>query len=491
MNRLRKYLPELSSGVLMGLAQQPLHLGFLAWFALIPLLFQLRTDTSLKGSLGRAYLWGCTYTLTTIFWLAFNIGTSPFIGAVSMLGSVAFLGLNTVLVVILWQLTGRKLWTFPLAWVVIEYIRTFGTLGFPWISLANSQIPYLTLIQNAEITGIYGISFWLVLVNVCGYTVLTERKLKYGIYLAILFIIPWLSGSLLMPGKADLAGPGVTVAVVQPNIKLSDKWEKGATRKIVTALLEQSGPAIENNTDLIIWPETAVPSYLLKTDRRSLRDIRQALTNSSSKLLTGISHYEREANILTTYNAVALLSKTGLIGLYRKIALVPMAEYIPLSGIFPKLKKLNLGQANFQSGDEFTIFPLKSFRFSAVVCFETTFPALIRNFVNSCAQFIVAVVNDGWYEHPPEPQQHAAQFIYRAIETRRPMIRCANTGISMVIDRSGNITHQVELNRKAVIRTEIFPGDTKTFYLRFGDIFAQLITAGTLFFIILHLIRKI
>ncbi|NOZ07862.1 MAG: apolipoprotein N-acyltransferase [FCB group bacterium] len=474
----------------MGLAQQPLHLGFLAWFALIPLLYRLNSLTSLKAAIGPAYLWGCTYTLTTIFWLAFNIGTSPVVGVLSMLGSVAFLGLNAVLVVVLWHLTGRKLWVFPLVWVSVEYIRTFGTLGFPWISLANTQIPYLILIQNAEITGIYGISFWLVLLNILGFSALTSRQWKYGLYITALFGLPWLSGYLLLPDNTVPEGPGVSVAVVQPNIKLSDKWEKGATRKIVKGLLAQSQSAIEDNTDLIIWPETAVPSYLLKTDRRSLRDIRQALTNSTSQLLTGISHYEREDNILFTYNAVTLLSKTGVIGLYKKIALVPMAEYIPLSGIFPKLKKLNFGQANFESGEEFTTFPLNSFRFSSVVCFETTFPALIRKFVNAGAQFIIAVVNDGWYEHPPEPQQHAAQFVYRAIETRRPMIRCANTGISMVIDRTGNITDKLELNRKAVIRTEIFPASESTFYLRFGDIFAQLILVGTLFFMLLHLIRK-
>ncbi len=473
----------------MGLAQQPLHLGFLAWFALIPFLIRITAVKSFRGLMSSAFIWGCAYNLTTLYWLALNIGTSRPIAILSMLGSVAFLALNTIFVLLLWHWSGRRLWFFPLAWVTVEYLRTFGAMGFPWINFANTQIQYSTLIQNAEITGIYGISFWLVLLNITGFLVFTERRKKYLIFYIAIFLIPWLSGWCLKPAvRTD--GTSLNIAVIQPNIKLSDKWEKGATQKIVDGLLEQSEPAIASNTDLIIWPETAVPSYLLKTDRHSLRKIRDSLSQSNSELLTGISHYERDNNQIKSYNAVALLSKDGTEGLYKKISLVPMAEYIPLSGLFPALKKLNLGQANFTSGDEYTTFSISSFKFSSVVCFETTFPSLIRNFVKAGAQFIVAVVNDGWYEHPPEPQQHAAQFVYRAIETRRPLIRCANTGISMVIDEAGNITDQLKLNRKALIQTKIYPANGTTFYTKFGDIFAQFISGLTLLSIIIHQMRK-
>ena len=106
-----------------------------------------------------------------------------------------------------------------------------------------------------------------------------------------------------------------------------------------------------------------------------------------------------------------------------------------------------------------------------MICFESTFPSLSREFVRKGANMLVYVVNDGWYETAPEPQQHANRAIYRAIETRRPIVRCANTGVSMVIDHLGNIQHTIELNKKGTILANIYPNNRLTFYVKYGDIF--------------------
>ena len=106
-----------------------------------------------------------------------------------------------------------------------------------------------------------------------------------------------------------------------------------------------------------------------------------------------------------------------------------------------------------------------------MICFESTFPSLSREFVKRGANMLVYVVNDGWYETPPEPQQHANRVIYRAIETRRPVIRCANTGISMAVDQLGNIQHSIGLNKKGTILADIYPSNKVTFYVKYGDIF--------------------
>ena len=151
-----------------------------------------------------------------------------------------------------------------------------------------------------------------------------------------------------------------------------------------------------------------------------------------------------------------------------------MAEHIPLSGYFPSLKKLNLGQANFTHGKEYKIFNINQTKIAAMICFESTIPSLSAEFVRLGAEILVYVVNDGWYEHPPEPQQHAKQAIYRAIENRRPVVRCTNTGISMIIEPSGNITQQLPLNSKGVINGTIIPSSKATFYTQYGDIVAQL-----------------
>ena len=170
--------------------------------------------------------------------------------------------------------------------------------------------------------------------------------------------------------------------------------------------------------------------------------------------------------------------------------LVPMAEHIPLSDYFPSLKKLNLGQANFTHGVEYKIFNVKNTSFAAMVCFESTIQSLSREYVRRGSELLIFVVNDGWYEHPPEPQQHAKQAVFRAIENRRPVVRSSNTGISTIIEPSGNITNSIPLNEVGVIRSHILPVNGLTFYTKYGDIFAQLNIVISIIFILGMYIRK-
>ena len=125
-----------------------------------------------------------------------------------------------------------------------------------------------------------------------------------------------------------------------------------------------------------------------------------------------------------------------------------------------------------------------------MICFESTFPDLNRKFVNNGAEVLIYLVNDGWYEYPPEPQQHARQAVYRAIENRRPVIRCTNTGISMVIDPGGNISHRLPLNERGMIETTIKPQNSDTFYSRHGDIFAKMNVLVSLLLIIGGMVKK-
>ena len=160
------------SAVLTGLAQQPLQLGWLAWFSLVPFIFVLNRITFLTHFLIAGFIWGCTYYLTVIFWLAFNIGTTPVIGTISMVAAVLYCSFNIVFICMFMKILknifpNRWYWLFPFVWITIEYLRNMDLLtGGPWTALANTQIDFLTLAQNVEITGIYGISFWIILINV-------------------------------------------------------------------------------------------------------------------------------------------------------------------------------------------------------------------------------------------------------------------------------------------------------------------------------------
>jgi len=277
--------------------------------------------------------------------------------------------------------------------------------------------------------------------------------------------------------------------VVQPNIHLSQKWKPGGSRENISSLIKYSEPAIEDNVDLIVWPESATSVNILKGNPYNLNRIQSSLDDT--KLISGIPYNSGSNLNRLVYNSVVMISSDSVSKLYHKIKLVPMAEYIPLSEYFPFLKKFTLGiLGNCTRGEEYTLYDIKDTKFAPMVCIESTFPSLNREFVKQGAEVLVYVVNDGWYEQPPGPQQHARQAVYRAIENRRPVIRCTNTGISMIIDAGGNISHKLPLNKKGIIQATIKPQNMDTFYTRYGDIFAQMNVLISLLFILGGMIRK-
>ncbi|MFQ6610379.1 MAG: apolipoprotein N-acyltransferase [Fidelibacterota bacterium] len=463
------------SGILLGLAQQPLGIGFVAWFGLIPWIYSFRYLESLKSWIFSFFIWGFVYHLTTIYWLAFNIGTSRGIAIISLFATIVFL--STMILpaaLIMWFVKKRwtnYIWIFPIVWVVLEYFRSLGTLAFPWVSLANTQTQFILPIQIVEITGIYGVSFWIVTVNILIYFSVI-RNMKYKVLSVIFFLTPWVIGMALYPTD-DTKEKSVSVSVIQPNIPLDEKWDDELVSKHIDHLIELSIPEINDDVDLIVWPETATPVYLLKSGKKHLMRIQTYLEGSKTTILSGIPHYDHVDKKIESYNSITMFNSDEVFGVYKKIQLVPMAEYVPLSGVFPQLSELNFGQANFTRGETFTTFPVADGKIGAVVCFESTIPQLIRHFVRAGAGIIAIVTNDGWYENPPEPQQHAKQAIFRAIENRKPVIRSANTGLSMIIDPTGNIRKSSRLNEEIVFNTQVYFHSYVSFYTKWGDIFAQ------------------
>lgn len=473
------------SAVTLGISQQPIGLGFLAWIAFIPWVTTLSKLRDFKQINYSFFVFGFFYHLTVIFWLAFNIGTNQWVALVSMISTVIFLSIMILPGAVVWYCFQKskksQLFVFPIVWTVLEYFRSLGTLAFPWVSIANTQLSYIYLIQIAEYTGIYGVSFWILLVNVAIYKSIKSKRLKTWLITAGIFCFPWIVGMIVI-GTEELQNTEfISIAVVQPNIHLSEKWEDSLKNEHVKTLTDLSSPSMMEDVDLIVWPETALPVYLLKSGRRYLRKIREVMENSSSKVLTGIPHYDYIDKEYLSYNSVVMFDNSEIFEVYKKIQLVPMAEYVPLSGLFPSLSDLNFGQANFTRGRNHTLYQLNEWSFGAVICFESTLPKLIRQFVLEGAHFITIVVNDGWYETAPEPQQHSRQAVFRAIENRRPVIRCANTGISMIIDPLGNIKDMSELNAQIVLNSRVYPQSKKTFYTRFGDVFAGILVLILLF----------
>ena len=463
------------SALCTGISMQPLSLGFLAWFSLVPLFYVLnQSNNNYKNILAYSFLWGFVYHIIVVFWLLFNIGMPEVFGSTKVLGSITMfvvvliLSFNTILIGIIWYRLKTKypsigLVLFPVTWVSIEFVRSYGFLGFPWISIANSQIDYLFLIQNAEITSIYGISFWVVLINVFIYSfIFINKHLKSIIILVFIAVLPWITGFILFDksNNSIQENQSLSITSIQPNILLEEKrsgvrYTDNNKRIIVRNFLLNEVKNYIVDSDLVLLPESSLQG--------SPMDIPE-----NKYLLFGTTI--RENNNIT-YNSSVLYSNAGMDNVYHKKQLVPMVEYIPLSEFFPSLRE-------FTSGEENTVFNINDFNFIAPICFESTFPHLNRKLINDADNIdaIIYLVNDGWYINAPQPQQHSRQSIFRAIENRKPVIRCANTGISMHINQNGEVVDQIKLNQAGVLEDiKIYKNKNKTFYTRFGNVFALML----------------
>ena len=488
---MSKYSLIIFSAFLMGLSQHPIYLGFFAWIAFIPALYFLEDRENFFDFFKAGIVWGIVYHLTSIFWLSMNIGTNIYIAILTMFLSVIVLTFNTVVIFSFLYLFKKfyfkkYVYFLPLIWIFIEYVKSYGVLGFPWVSLANTQIDYLILIQNAELFGIYGITFWILFFNITLYNYLKSDTILLSInrklvFCSFVFFMPWFSGLALYKNIKLVDQNQIDIGIVQPNIKLEEKWSGNPNKNFNKVLnLTQK---INNRNNILIWPESALPAYFFQSNSYQMNKIYNLL-NDSTYLVTGTTVFVKDSLKNKAYNSIAYIGNNYIKNYYNKIQLVPMAEYVPWSNIFNSLKDLNLGQANFSKGEDYTIFNYNQTKFGAVVCYESTFPWIFNEFVNKGAEFMVVVTNDGWYETAPEPQQHAKQAVYRAIENRKPIIRCANTGISMVINARGDIVEKLELNKSGVISASIIPNTKKTFYNKYEDNFIQLLGLILLIFIL-------
>lgn len=462
------------SAILMGISQQPWGLGFLAWFSFVPSIYFFNNQKNITKVICYAFLWGFIYHLSFLYWLSGNIGIDNIIlKYFTMLLVSSFLAINIIIIFILYFYFKKYInkyyiiYILPFIIVSIEYLRSFGLYGFTWNSFSYTQTDYLMISQNIEYTGMYGISFWIILINVILYDLFKSfSKIKLYIFI-FLFSFPWITG-LIIQNNYIQPTKHIKTKIIQPNISLSEK--RINLNKSLIKLINLSTLSINDSIDIIVWPESSISSQFLingNYNNRLSNQMNNFLKNDKFYLVAGL-----EANYSNQkFNSSILLNTDSIINVYHKQRLIPNVEYTP--ALFNKIG-YNMGLSSFDIGNELSMFHINKIPFAAMICIESIFPNPTRLFVKNGAEFIVYIVNDGWYTKAPEPQQHAKRCIYRAIENRRSVVRCANTGISMIVDPYGNITHQSELNKSDVINANVIISDRKTFYTKYGNLFSIL-----------------
>ena len=376
------------------------------------------------------------------------------------------------------------------AWVGQEWLRSIVFSGWGWNTLGHSLHRQLVLIQIAEFTGVPGLSFMIAFTNV----ILLASIRRFILETRIKPMRPHFDLTLTMAGIVGVMSFGVhalrmrrdgkplNVALVQPNVPREEKFTVEFASKTFDQFTRLSRPALETNVraDLLVWPESAMPGPVLG-DERSYRFVMDFSAAAKTDLLLGtIDQDETHA-----YNAAMLVSDGGAhTQIYRKVHLVPFGEYIPGRHTIPLLARVVGDQVpdDFSFGKEYTVFKLTNGKATAapLICFEDTIGDLARQFVRAGANLLVNVTNDGWFLRSAGSQQHLANAIFRCVETRLPMVRAANTGVTCFVNEFGNITQTLVDETDSQFTEGTLTGQVMivaspelTFYVRHGELFAH------------------
>lgn len=509
---MKKTLPILASvfsGILLFLSFPPFGISFCGWFALVPLMLACAGAAPRRAAF-LGWLSGAVFFVSTLYWLRH----------VSILGEVALsfycaLYFMPFALFVSWRRDGWRsrngalnmIWMIGAAavWAAFEYLRAIAITGFPWNLLGVSQHQELAFIQLAEFGGVYAVSALMVFVNsatavtILQYAAGLRRVYRMHVEMlcGILAVaLVWAFGMNRLLDRPETEPQTLSIALIQPNIPEVGNWDTPDPEVVYEKLERLTAYVLRApDLDLIIWPETALPDFVRYSERSA--GLVKKLVSGGVPLLAGsMDVVWRSDNQPDYYNASMLFNPHGdLLGSYYKQHLVLFGEYIPFDGKIPLINALTPIGDSFKSGTVATRFKLpgKSADFSVLICFEDSLPYLARKAARGGAQMLINQTNDSWFDPDCGSAQHLANAVFRCVETRLPMLRCANTGITCSIDPFGRVIRTLSPRTEGFQIAEPVPAgpeQTETFYVRHGDLFAQACLAVTVALCITALIQR-
>lgn len=546
--KLKNFLLYLITGLCFGLAYPPINFYLLIFAGFVLLLHIIEGCRNYKQLICRVYASIFFFELVAVSWVSLS-GMRESADRFLIAGGIVELIVHPVFLIIpvlvyyfisdkikIKKYPGFNLVFFPFIWVTFEYLQTLNEFTFPWLFAGNAFTTALEKIQYVEYTGVFGVSFWVCVLSVLLYylfknlknspgNVFAELKKTKNIILCtiilIIYILPNIYNRISSSESKYINAPDekITVGIIQPNIDAWAKW--GANQKILIndycgMIKEISGK--KQDIKMIVLPETAVPFYFLYAPYDDLyRAFKDACDSSNTTVLTGymdIKIYENQSlakvdskkfssrgQYYDTYNSAVLIEKgkdKSAYQKYNKMKLVIGSERMPYQEKLPFLKDLirwGVGLSSYQLGEDTTIFLLDNkYKFNTAICFESVFPRFFSKFIEKGAQFSVIITNDAWWGKFFGTYQHNQFAILRAIENRRWIVRCANTGISCFIDPYGNIYDKTGINEKVLFTGDIGIRNEMTFYTKNGDVLSVIcfyISAGLfLSGILVKILRK-
>lgn len=490
----------LISGLLLWAAWPVSPFTFLIFFAFVPLLW-----------LGRLVQRRSRYFfLTAVGMIIWNALTTWWIWNASPEGTVAAVFVNTVLMAFPWLIyhivvnrsgVAAGTWAWLLAWMSYEYfhLQDWG-LSWPWLTLGNVFAGQPSWVQWYEITGSSGGTFWVLLINILVFRLLTTpgKRKTYSIQIAVALLLPILISMVLTPSSdKNYTGGNNSIVVVQPNIDPYKEKFTGSLEMQVHRLIRASEGASDSTTSLVIWPETAIHTDAWEETIAEnffyypLWDYMHR--NPKIHIFSGINGFRRldpkEKDRLSArrlegsdiyyeaFNSAALMDADTNVQFYHKSRLVPGVEAVPgwASFLGPLLVELGGISGTYGTQEERSVLSTGDgvYKIAPAICYESIYGEFLTEYIRNGANLIAIITNDGWWGNTAGYKQHMEYARLRAIETRRWIARSANTGISCFIDPFGKVYEPQPWDIETAIRMKVPPQTKMTFFVSYGDLLSK------------------
>jgi len=485
LTRWRRNAAVFFCGVAMTLALPPVFALPFIIPAFTILYWLVDAAPTPKRAFADGWWWGMGWHMTGLYWFCIALMTDP--EKFAWLIPFTLIGLNAIIAFYagiacwLWKKTHVRglsgILVFSIIWVVVEYARGHLFSGFPWNLAGYVFTASDALLQLASLGGVYGLTWFAVLLGVISAALADEhvdKKKAMGAVVtacAVLLVgTGWGMVRLQAPAETHT---GIKLRLVQPNIEQNLRWDPAYRRHVLDEHLRLTRePGIEN-IDIIIWPETAVP-YALKSEDVLARLLGQAIPSHARLVMGGLRVDGEEAD-WRMFNTIEVLNHHGsIVNTYDKVKLVPFGEFIPFREFLPKALLTPAGDKDFSTGRPGITLPVPDERHSMLplICYEVIFPEMME--VDSAFPapiWLLNLTNDAWFGLSSGPYQHFHMARMRAVEQGMPLVRVANTGISAIIDVNGRVLSRMGLNEKGIIDGWLPSGHKEaTFYKKLGEI---------------------
>lgn len=467
------YLP-LIAALLLGVSRLPIYMGWLVFFAFVPLLsFFDGGYRSVKEHIISALIFSLGQTVLVYNWIA--LVTPAGLVGIWLIFSLYYFICFRILQRIWYRLPALRMPAFISIFISFEFLQNFTEMRFAWWNVGYSLADYLPLLQALDLGGMSLLALLILSLNYLFFQ-LTQKNSRAWIGIVLIFALWYGYGRyrlLTLPMQEESSA----VAVMQPSIAQEDKWDNEQYQTILNRYDELCAQASAEGYKLLIFPEAAIPDYLMLVPHIK-QDFKELLRKHEIAVFTGFPHAEsapaQHPMPFLYYNAATLFTQDGQAhDLYYKNILVPVGERMLWLKQFPILWNLQFGQANWEFGSSITHYEFEGKEFSPSICYELAFPHFFQraNFTKDKQGFHkvdyhVNITNDAWFGTSYGPWLHGIMTRFRAIESRLQFYRSANTGISMIVNPKGEILASTELFEIKNISAKLYTSNVIPLYTR-------------------------